>query len=482
MRSRKVYKILNQLSEEKKKRFNSYLNSPYLNSNGRLIRFWEILAREMFGKDDVELTPEEIWSRGLSTGPFHSNGFDKICAELLAAVNGFLGMEIYMSQTELQAVHQFEAYVDGGMDEWVPSLYKTLSNKYQGEFARKPDGMYAWMRLVRNYSVYLFRQPRSLRGEWLLDIDAALMDFFLAQKLELAAALSNYNQLFKSELEIPDEAWLIERVEASFEDLSPYIRLQYLGYLTVRGSEEHFERLKAELAIQRNTLPEDEGKHLYRLALNFCYFRLNEGKDRFEQEADELLLELLDIGWLQEDGLLPPEQFKNIISLKLRRGELEWAKVFFSEWESRLTDNQNGAALRYNRATLAFFEKRYSECIREMDEVMRDFKADVFYGLDARLYQIKALFERNDHDDLLELESRLNSFRVFVLRDKKVGEIDKGHYKNFVKQCRRLVRLRDEVGEKRGDKIEKFLSDLSGLRPISNKKWFESMAATIKRN
>lgn len=480
MRSRKVFKILLQLQEGQRKRFGAYLASPYLNSNGRLLRFWEILDGELLG-GEKDLQPEEIWEMGLSQGPYHKNGFDKICAELLAALNAFLGMETYLEQKEFVAAHQLEAYVDGGLDEWTPGLFKSLKGKFEQDFNRSPDGMYAWMRLVRNYSVHLFRQPRAPRGEWLLDIDGALTDFFLAQKLELAAALSNYNQVFKSGLELSDEAWMVDRLEASFEDFPPFIRLQYLGYLTANGSEEHFHRLKKELGEQRESIAQDEGRHLYRLALNFCYFRMNEGDEAYEAEADALLLELLGTGWLLKDGLLPPEQFKNIVSIRLRQGAVDWVREFVGAWEGKLTDEQEGAAALYNRSVLAFFEGRFGECIRGMDEVMRDFKADVYYGLDARLLQIKALYERNAPDDFLELESRLNSFRVFVLRNKKVGEIDQGHYKNFVKQCRRLVRLRDEVGEKRGAKIKKFLSDLSGLRPVSNRRWFEEMADRMER-
>lgn len=478
MRSRKVYKVLSKLNGEQRKSFRSYLASPYLNSNGRLLRFMEILEEEVF-EGENESSPEEIWEMGLSQGPYHANGFDKICAELLAAVNAFLGLEAYLQRPELVAVDQFEGYVDGGLDEWVPSMFKGIAAKHEAAFSQSSEGLYAYMRLLRSYSVHLFRQPRAPRGEWLIDIDDALTNFFLAQKLELAAALSNYNQVFQSNFELPDEAWMVDRLEAVFDSLPLYIRLHYLGYLTAGGSEAHFRRLKAELADKRDQVPPDEGKHLYRLALNFCYFRLNVGEEAYEAEADQLILELLETNWLLQDGRLPPEHFKNIVSVRLRQGALEWTEAFVAQWEDKLTDDHDGAAKLYNRAVLAFFKGEHGNCIRLMEEVLRDFKGDVYYGLDARLYQIKALYERNAPDDFLELESRLNAFRVFVLRNKKVGEIDQGHYKNFVKQCRRLVRLRDEFSENRRVKIKKFLSELSGMQPVSNRKWFEQMAADL---
>ena len=478
MRSRKVHKILSKFSEDQRKSFRAYLASPYLNSNGRLVRFMEILEVEMF-EGGGECTPEEIWGMGLSQGPYHANGFDKICAELLAAANAFLGLETYLNRPETAAADQFEGYVDEGLDEWVPGMFKAISTKYGDAFSQSSEGLYAHMRLLRSYSVHLFRQPRAPRGEWLLDIDQALTHFFLAQKLELAAALSNYNQVFQSDFHLPDETWLVDRLEAGFDTFPPYIRLHYLGYLTASGSEPHFHRLKAELAQHKDQVPPDEGKHLYRLALNFCYFRLNEGAEQFEAEAEGLLLELLDNGWLLEDGKMPPEHFKNIVSVRLRQGDVDWVKDFIGQWEDALTDGHGGAAKVYNRAVLAFFEGKYGQCIRAMEEVLRDFKADVYYGLDARLYQIKALYERNGPDDFLDLESRLNSFRVFVLRNKKVGEIDQLHYKNFVKQCRRLVRLRDELDGERERKIKKFLSGLSGGQTVSNRRWFEQMVAEL---
>lgn len=471
---------MSSLSEEQRKSFRLFLESPYLNSNGRLLRFLDILAQDKDAIDTGASSPEVIWQKGLSQGPFHKNGFDKICSELLAALTNFLGLEVYMQQNELRFAHQFEAYVDGGLDEWVPGLFKTFAGKKELFSPDSVDGMYAKMHFLRNQSVYQFRQPRAPHGESLLEIDKALTEFFLAQKLEIASALANYNQLFPTGLELGDKTWMVEILENRFDEFSPFIRLHYLGFLTVNGSEAHFLRLKSELALQREQLAEDDGMHLYRLALNFCYFKLNEGEDRFEQEIASLLLELLETKWLLKEGQLIPEQFKNIVTIQLRQGETSWVRNFIDEWEGRLSDDHGGAAIVYNRAVLAFFESRHTDSLLGMEQVLDSFKADVFYGLDARLYQIKALYERNLPDDSLGMESKLNSFRVYVLRNNKVGKGDQEHYKSFVKLCRRLMVLRGEVGEKRQKKIEKFLSGLSSLRPVSNRSWFIKMANELK--
>lgn len=476
MRNRKVIRILLSLPPDEWTAFRAYLESPYLNSNGRILRLFHLIHQYILSGDPAQPDPEasDFWEQGLSSGPFHANGFDKLCAELLAALNDFLVLQQFKSASHRQAPLLMEAYLDHHLGEWIPALDKLLAGRYAEDFKRDPEGMMHEMKFLRARSVHLLRQPRAPRGESLLDLDAALTRAFLAQKLEIAAGLSTVNRILNTDHQLPEEQMMLDLVEQHYDTLPPFIQVQYLGYLTAaRRENSHYHAFRKALEQHRKRLPPDDAEHLFRIALNHCFYRLNEGDLDFLAETDQLLVQFLEEGWLLFKGKLPPEHYKNIISVRLREGHLEWVEAFIETWGPQLTNDHAGAAQIYNQGVLDYYKGAYSEAMRAMEEVLRDFKADVYYGLDARLIQIKCLFSRNSPDDADDLETRLNSFRVFVLRNKKIGDLDQAQYKNFVKVARRLIKLRSEPKHLRPAKTKKFLSELLRIHPLSSRKWFE---------
>jgi hypothetical protein len=152
---------------------------------------------------------------------------------------------------------------------------------------------------------------------------------------------------------------------------------------------------------------------------------------------------------------------------------------FLDQWEHRLT-NDSGCAMTYNRAVLAFFEGRFGECLRGMELVLRDFKDDVFYGTDARIYQIMSLFEiAMSEGATVELETRIHALRMYLTRENRIGENLKERYLNLVKQFRKLITLTTSAEGITKSKAEKFLQELDAQKPVSNRRWFEKQITQL---
>jgi len=353
-----------------------------------------------------------------------------------------------------------------------------LEKKLGKELDRDAAGLRVYLRMLQAYGTYLFRQPRQPKGDILLQIDAKLTDLFLAVKFELASATENFNRLFQTQLSLPgmESGLSMAKSHLGQEGGSPavplVVQMHYLGYLLMANpNQQNFQNLRAFMLDEEARIQPDDLQSLYHLSLNYCAFGLQEGLP-VEEETDEIYNELLKAGWLGVGKKIHPEHFKNIISLRLKRNHLDAASEFFETHRSQLTHDHEGVAITYNQSLLDFFSGNYESCIKGMEQVLTDFKQDIYYTVDARTYLLKAIYLLGEDDTYLD--SQLNSFRVYIHREKKIALPDREFLKLWVKSMRTLVDLRGMLPEKRVAKATRYRSQLSELKRTFNRNWFES--------
>ena len=481
MRTLKVFRIYSSLPEAERLAFADYLASPYFKHPGRLVEFRALLEEALVQQPAEDLSPEEVWGLLSSQqGDFRANAFDKLCAELLAALNHFLAVHTLLAQPATLAAQQVEAYVDRALDEWVPGLVDSIREKLGPALSMDAKGLHAQMQIQENYAAYIFRQPRTPRGELLLQTDAQLNRYYFAKKLELAAWVGVYNRAFQAEVVLPYMDMLEGAIGQSGENFPLFVRLRALAYLltTTREDRYYWEFKALLLASQPHEGHPDDLRGLFHLALNHCTYRINTGATEFEVETDDMHMAMLARGVLTADGRIPHELVKNIVQLRLLLGHVDWVADFLATRKEQISAPQPALALTYNEAVLAYHQQRFSDCVRGMETVLRDFKDDIYYGTDARIYLLMCLFERSKVEDTsVEMDSRLHAFRMYLLREQRIGETVKERYLNLVKQFRKLIALASEHPEARKAKAQKFLLRLKEMRPVSNQRWFQRQVA-----
>lgn len=479
MRTRKVFRIYSNLPDEARLAFGDYLASPYFRQPARLQEFRHLLEEGLVQSPAEALSPEEVWALLSSLqGDFRANAFDKLCAELLSALNHFLAVHGLLAQPATLAAQQVEAYVHHGLDEWVPNLVEGLRERLGPALEQDARGLHAQLIIQENFAAYAFRQPRTPRGELLIQTDAHLNAYYIAKKLELASWVGVYNRAFQAEVVLPYMDMLEGAIGQSAGNFPHFIRLRALAYqLTHTREDRYYWEFKALLLDAKEAASDpDDLRNLFHLALNHCIYRINAGNTEFEAETDAMYMAQLERGLLSTDGRIPHELLKNIVQLRLLLGHADWVARFLDE--PQIQAGHPPVVLLYNQAVLAYYQQRFADCARGMETVLRDFKDDIFYGTDARIYLLMCLYERSKAEDTsIEMESRLHAFRMYIVREQGIGETVKERYLNLVKQFRKLNALASEPPAQRKKKAEKFLLRLETMRPVSNRRWFERQVA-----
>jgi hypothetical protein len=242
--------------------------------------------------------------------------------------------------------------------------------------------------------------------------------------------------------------------------------------LTEPDEEEHFRHLMANLERFSDKLTKEDLRECYYVAQNYCAFKINQGKPEYYQEVFEIFRRIIELKILIENGQLSEGVFKNIITASLGVGEFLWAENFISEYAGYLPLNIRENARTYNLAYLYFHQKKYNKVI----ELLRNVEySDLVYALGAKLTLLRTYYESGEY---LAMDSLIDSFSIYLRRNKFISKSLKREYSNFLNAVKKLASLNSANQQA----IDAFEKRLMKTQNITSKKWLIEKIAELEKN
>jgi hypothetical protein len=297
--------------------------------------------------------------------------------------------------------------------------------------------------------------------------------YFVAKKLQISAEKINLNFILRKEWNDPFFKTILEQIDTGLFKDSAYIRLYRLiiESLTDPQNEAVFERLKKEIPKLIGNISESELSDLYQYLLNYCIRRINAGRLVFQNELLAVYQSALNDGALFTNGSISQWDFKNVVTISLRTGNVDYAREFIHSYKQRLPAAQRINALAYNLANLHFSEKTFHSTIKQLQKVDLD---DVFYRLDARSILLKSYYELDDTD---ALHYHATAFRSFLNRNRKISDQQRKLYLNLIKHTLSLSRFSGEISNLKS--IQQRITKNPNVADLS---WLESKITEIHPN
>ncbi|HJW28473.1 MAG TPA: hypothetical protein VJ508_04395, partial [Saprospiraceae bacterium] len=117
-----------------------------------------------------------------------------------------------------------------------------------------------------------------------------------------------------------------------------------------------------------------------------------------------------------------------------------------------------------------FYKKEYSKVISQLSQVEYE---DITYNLNSKTLLMASYFEL---DEIEALNSLLDTFRVYLNRNKSIPQVRRKHYLNTISIVRKLARI------KHGDKkeIERLEKEIETTQGIVSKNWILEKLAVLK--
>ncbi len=363
--------------------------------------------------------------------------FRKLRSDLLKLIEGFLAQQIFEDNPMHQATYLIEAIGKNKMTKLNESSIRSARRLATSHIHKPSDYYYFQYKIERNYFNLSKQELRKGTNEFVIDVGNNLDRFYLAEKLKYYCFILNSEQFFSHEYKHLFIDEIISHIEKHNYDHVPPVAVYYQIYLMLTDSndENHYFKLKELLNNYGEVFPSDDAQIIYEHALNYCIRKINKGNLSFYEETFHIYSVLLDNELIYDEGELAPWHYLNIVASSLRMGKFEWVENFIKNYSHRLPTDQRDNAKSYNLARLYFYQKRYDEVISLLQTVEYD---DIVYNLGSKTMLIRIYYEMDEID---ALDSLLESFRIYLGRQRKLSDQRKKNYKAFIRFIKRLSRV-----------------------------------------
>lgn len=306
--------------------------------------------------------------------------------------------------------------------------------------------------------------------------------FYLVKKLKESCEILNRRNIISAAYTVHLEDEMLGIIEKGYPHLDlPIIQVYYHIYksLTHPEAEGHYKELVSLLQQQYNQFPLEEARNMYRYAQNYCIRKINQGQRQYFQELYELYVQLLENGVILQNGELDHTDYKNIATVALRVGQSQWTYQFLEQYKDRLPASYKEAAYKLNLASYFYDIEAYDKASDLLINARFD---DIFYSLSARHLLLKVFY---DQEEFEAFTYQLESFKVYLARNKQISTANKQSNLNFLKVCRRLGALKQSFSYIADKEITKRVKGIEGIiakyNPLANKVWLQQKLGEIKK-
>ncbi len=169
----------------------------------------------------------------------------------------------------------------------------------------------------------------------------------------------------------------------------------------------------------------------------------------------DLYSKQLDDEVIYIDGYLLPRIFKNIVTVALRLGHLDWTEQFLENNKDKIVPEYENRedVYSYSLAQLYFKQQKIDDVL---DVLNRTVFNDIYTKMDIRRMYLKVYYEM-EYDDMLE--DMVNSFRVFLTSHQDVipavhiqahrdfTNIIYNIYRTMEKDTKRITNIENQIDE-----------------------------------
>jgi hypothetical protein len=431
MAEKTVLTILRALSGPELRSLDKYMASPWFIQHEAVRGLYGYLRARL--RENAPATHSAAWRAELGISPSKA---PHIQSYLLEAVEDFLAQAQWQDRPAERHLLTVER---------LRSLQLHAESANMLRYARKrlaaaPGRGSAYLRL--QYQMHL--EDYVLSGQQgrakafnLQELSDAQDAAFICEKLRTGCMALSHQAVRRQPYESGLLAPVLDFLQGHPFLQMPAIAAYYHGYVALQGGESsaaHFDDLKNLLSDRPERWSPAELNDLYRMAVNFCIRRINQGEEAYYRAIFEIYQSGLAAGALLDNGRLSRWTYNNVVLTALSLREFDWTWRFLHDYAPSLPEDHREAALHFNLARYFFEKEDFQNAMRHLMRMEYD---DVLQNLAAKVMLCKIYYLLDESD---ALENQLDSIQIYIRRKKVLG-YHKDNYQAIVRFMRRLVAL-----------------------------------------
>lgn len=451
--------------------FEKLVYSPFFNVNDDVKSLFIELKKLFPAFDDKQTGKKEIFRMLFPGKRFNEQKLRYVMTDLTRLIEEFLVQKQFAENDTLKKHLLLQSLDQRDLDKY---FQQHISDAYSSQ-RRSPfrdSFFYEWQAMLEEDS-YVWTSRKDNRA-----IDSSLQSLvdnidihYLAKKLKYSCEIINRMNVLQVEYNISFLDNTLEFLKQNSFNHVPAIMIYFQVLLTLRESEneKHYKNLKLLLAEHLDKFPPAELRDIYGFVQNYCIRQINLGNTDYLRELFENYKTLIENEIIIENNVLAQFDFKNIVTIALRLNEFKWTENFIQKYSKLLSSDFRQNAINYNMARLQYSRQQYHQALKLLLEV--EF-TDVYYHLDSKALLLRTYYELEDWEPLISL---INTFKIYLKRNKLISEYQRTTYNNLVKFVRKLSRI------KMGSKLplQKVKDEIAEVRQVADLTWLNSKVAEL---
>ncbi|MEM9835932.1 MAG: hypothetical protein AAF828_05490 [Bacteroidota bacterium] len=461
MKKSKLTELFSQFNRKEYRWFRDFLASPYFNKNEDIIRLGDIylqLAKKGFPPKATQA--ESIFATLFPRQPFDEKKLTYLSSDLLQLGERFLAQRHFEAEEENNNLVRLRACYDRKLKKSYHANLRKSTALLQREQPLSPKLLYQRFQLQAIMQEEFAQSGERTASPHLQGTADQLDNCYFANKLKLSCGMLNIQLALNHEYtQRFTQADYLREIDELPNNVLPRLYALAFRLLQTENREDLLDTYFSELTQCATRLDAIEVTELFYYAINYTARQFRLGHRHFATSLLRIYQTGLDRGFLLEDNVLSPWNYKNIVKLGLGLRQFEWVKDVVNQYTDLLPPENRSDARHFNLADIAYHQQQYDQAFHHLGQT--EF-TDVYYAIGAKVMLIKIYYETGAEEALLAL---LFSFRLFLMRNRLVGQATKDVYLNFVRFTKKLQRATDVKD------LEALKNSILGTKALSERNW-----------
>lgn len=464
MNKSKLVRYLKDLSSKKREKFRLFVSSPYYNRDQKVTELLEILLKGIDSKH-YSLEKAVVFER-LYPGEAIDQEKQKLYKRLTLLKNlyiRFIALQNYEQQTFAETINALEAAEKEKQFDLFENRFKHLQKLLDNQPSQDAQKYLAQYQSNINYSMYYSEQVSREETTYFKKALKNLDNYYILNKLKICLVLLENRIIVNSqyELELLDELLAFVRNNRAQFKSDLLIELYYLAIMHYKEESEdtYFQEFRERFFERIDQVSETDKQILFSFVGNYHIYKINFGKDKHKKELFKLYQNALekDRSLILLNNQMSEWKYKNIITLGCSLQSFDWVEHFMESFKDKLPANLKENAYIYNLSFYHFARHRYEKSLQHLQSVRF---TDLAYQLNVNLLLLRIFYKLEQVESLLSL---CESFRVFILRNKKISESQKEAYQNVIRFVKRLNWVKSRLPILPKEQVEKDVKAISKM-------------------
>lgn len=486
MEGSKLVTVLSKFNSSELLELEYFLSSPYFNrlaNSKKNFKLFKLIIESNPALKGTNIRKEVVYNQIFPEDEKPINGkLEKLMSGLLALIEKFIVIHFseFLKSREEYFLSLTAFYRKRQLPQYQYQYLKKINSELDSPSIYNSDYFFTKYRLSQESELFNSRKRIGAKDDNLIilmnNFDRYVVFSKLEHSLSLLARRVNISIEFSDSLELAE---LFIPLINNREHLKlPVFQCLYAAFNLLKyfndSAELYYYELKGALENTEHKLADSTKKSLLTILRIYAIGQANLRKEEFIIESFRLFKKHLEEGDLYYEGKIRPASIRNIIKLGLLNNKVNWVEKFLDQNKGRIGGTMHPLEVyNLNKSEVFFYKKEYEKALEILSFTFEDF----YSKIEAKRLEIKIFYELKN---ILTLESKLEAFKVFIIRLSKKALPPKQRKlsTNFIGLVKQMIHPKTFLNPKRVNK----LIEKANLQPmLAEKKWILDKLNELKK-